>query len=207
MHARDPRASEGRGDGEPNPARFRVKRAGSTDVPLTVFYDLSGTATPGEDYEKLSGMVTIPEGKRSAVISVVPIDDDIDERIETVLVTLTDAPSVLAASVDVPPPYVVGRPGRAAGFIRDNDHTNNRPRPDCEELPDGMVSLCLEGRPGTSYRIEFTTGFKHWFRLDENTSHEDGTLQVVDPDAPDQEQRFYRLVEAVDELRTEDEAE
>ncbi|GEM_PF-332376 len=204
IHARDPHASEGNGNGngEPNPARFRVKRTGPTDAPLTVFYDLGGTATNGEDYNELSGRVTIPEGRRSAVISVIPIDDEIHERVETVLAKLTVAPSVLANSIDVRPPYIVGRPGRAAAFIRDNDH----PRPDCEELPDGMVSLCLEGRPGTSYRIEFTTDFEHWFKLEENTSY-DGTLQIIDPDAREHGKRFYRLIEAVDELRSEDEVE
>ena len=69
-----------------------------------------------------------------------------------------------------------------------------------------MVSLCLEGRPGTSYRIEFTTDFEHWFKLEENTSY-DGTLQIIDPDAREHGKRFYRLIEAVDELRLEDEAE
>jgi len=203
VHARDPHASEGSGNGEPNPARFRVKRTGPTDAPLTVFYDLGGTATNGEDYQELSGEVTIPVGKRSALILVLPIDDEIHEGVETVLVKLTDAPNVLASPIEVPPPYVVGRPGHAAAFIRDNDH----PRPDCKELPDGMVSLCLEGRPGTSYRIEFTTDFEHWFKLEENTAPDDGTLQIIDPDARGQKQRFYRLVEAVDELRVEDEGE
>ena len=56
-----------------------MKRTGSTDAPLTVFYDLGGTATNGEDYIELSGMVMISEGRRSAVISVVPIDDEIHE--------------------------------------------------------------------------------------------------------------------------------
>jgi hypothetical protein len=200
VHARDPHASEGHGNGEPNPARFRVKRTGPTDAPLTVFYDLGGTATNGEDYDELSGIVTIPAGRRSAVIPVVPIDDEIRERVETVLVKLIEAPSVLANSIDVAPPYVIGRPGRAAAFIRDNDYLP----PDCEELPDGMVSLCLEGRPGTSYRIEFTTDFKHWFKLEENTAPDDGALQIVDPDARGEVKRFYRLVEAVDELRGED---
>ncbi|HAV61339.1 MAG TPA: hypothetical protein DCY13_03135, partial [Verrucomicrobiales bacterium] len=88
--------------------------------------------------------------------------------------------------------YVVGRPGRAGAYILDHD----RPRPDCRELPDGMVNLCFDGRAGVSYRIEFTTDFRHWHRVEENTVR-DGHLHFVDPDAAGEEHRFYRIIEAV----------
>lgn len=202
IHARDPHAREGGPDGEPDPAYFRVKRTGPTGSALNVFYTVAGTATNGGDYQELSGMVTIPAGRRSGVIRVLPVDDHLPERLETVLVKLIEAPLAADLAILGDPSYVIGRPGRAGAYILDND----RPRPGCLELPDGMINLCFDGRPGVSYAIEMTTDFIHWRRVEENTVR-DGHIHFVDPDAAGQERRFYRIVEAVDELRAEEDLE
>jgi hypothetical protein len=52
---------------------------------------VASTATAGEDYQTLSGTVTIPAGANSATIPVLVIDDDIVEATETVIVQLTGA--------------------------------------------------------------------------------------------------------------------
>ncbi len=56
------------------PGVFVISRTGSTTLPLTVYYQLSGTAIPGLDYAALTGSVTIPAGATSAnvVISALP---------------------------------------------------------------------------------------------------------------------------------------
>lgn len=72
--------------------RFVITRFGNTDTPLRVNFRILGTATPGEDYLGLRGFATIPAGRRSVNIPVVPIDDLIDESSETVrLLILPDA--------------------------------------------------------------------------------------------------------------------
>ncbi|HAV61338.1 MAG TPA: hypothetical protein DCY13_03130, partial [Verrucomicrobiales bacterium] len=109
IHARDPHAREGGPNGEPNSAFFRVKRTGSTDEPLTVHYLVDGTATNGEDYEELGGVVTIPAGRRSGVIEVRPINDDLPERLETVVLKLVEPPVLANVSILGESPYVVGR--------------------------------------------------------------------------------------------------
>jgi hypothetical protein len=202
IHTRDALAREGGPNNEPNPARFRVKRSGDTGQSLTVYYAIGGSATNGEDYQELSGVVTIPPGRRSAPIIVQPIDDNLEERIETVVLKLVEPVSLANASIAAELPYVIGRPGRAAAYIVDNDH----PRPNCVELPNGMVSLCLEGRDGVSYGIETTTDFDVWHRIDTNTAW-DGRVDFVDTEAEGQGRRFYRIVEAVDALRAEEEME
>ncbi|MBI1177093.1 hypothetical protein GC207_06595 [bacterium] len=201
IHTRDPYAHEGGPNGAPNIARFRVKRTGATDSDLTVYYQIDGSATNGKDYQELSGVVTIPAGRHSAPIVINPIDDDLAERIETVILKLVVPPSMANVSIANTPPYIVGRPGRAVGYILDND----RPRPNCIELPNGMVSLCLGGKEGVSYAIEVSTDLKHWQRVDTNTVRNGGQLDYVDPDAATHDQRFYRIVEAPDDLRIEEE--
>lgn len=67
---------------------FTVSRTGSTSSALTVYYTVSGTATPQSDYNRLSGSLTIPSGSSSATITVTPARDKIVEPDETVIVTL-----------------------------------------------------------------------------------------------------------------------
>jgi hypothetical protein len=125
--AADPLASE------PNPitpafdpARFEVKRTGATGDPLTVHYRISGTASNGVDYRALSGVVTIPSGSPVASIEVMPYDDTLVEGTESVILALLQPPCVLSNAI-TPDCYLVGQPGRAVAYIRDNDSPPNRP--------------------------------------------------------------------------------
>ncbi len=52
------------------PAVFTVTRTGSTNLPLVVKYETSGTAAGGRDYVALKGQKKIPAGKSSAKIMV-----------------------------------------------------------------------------------------------------------------------------------------
>jgi hypothetical protein len=77
---------------------FRVTRTGSTDEALRVKYNVLGTAANGQDYVLLSGNVTIPRGKSSAEINLVPVRDSDDEGTEKVTLRLrTDAAYGLGA--------------------------------------------------------------------------------------------------------------
>ncbi|MCT7996112.1 S8 family serine peptidase [Laspinema olomoucense] len=83
--ATQPNASE---DG--TPGQFTVTRTGNNKNPLTVNYAIDGSATTGEDYQPLTGTVTIPAGQSSFTFNVNPIDDSIGEADETVEVTLIE---------------------------------------------------------------------------------------------------------------------
>jgi hypothetical protein len=67
---------------------FTVQRTGDTGQALVVYYRISGTATNGVDYQRLSGTVTIPAGQSSAQIQVAPIDNLAEEASKNVTVTL-----------------------------------------------------------------------------------------------------------------------
>ena len=86
----DAKATEGGDSGS-----FTIIRTGSTQTPLDVTYSLGGTATPGTDYQALSGLATIPVGATSTVINVIPVNDAVTEPDETVTVTLTPQPNYL----------------------------------------------------------------------------------------------------------------
>ncbi|MDP1662650.1 MAG: Calx-beta domain-containing protein [Phycisphaerales bacterium] len=68
---------------------YRITRTGARTADLVVNYTMSGTATSGDDYEALSGTVTIPAGAAFVDVTLTVIDDLIVEGTETAIMTLT----------------------------------------------------------------------------------------------------------------------
>jgi hypothetical protein len=168
-----------------NTATFVIRRAGPTNDALTVCYRVDGTASNGVDYAYLPGMVTIPAGRRSAEIKLVPIDDLLPERLETVVLRLVVPPDTATAL----PPYLIGYPGRAAAIIVDND----APRPATSVLPDHCFHFMRPAANGTCWRIDFSSNLVDWTPIG-TTVVTDGAIHFVDPDADDASQRCYRAV-------------
>ncbi|NER82840.1 MAG: fibro-slime domain-containing protein [Leptolyngbya sp. SIO1D8] len=67
--------------------RFRIELDKPAETDLVVQYDVSGTAKQGKDYRKLN-KGKIPAGETSAKILVRPITDELEEGIETVMLSL-----------------------------------------------------------------------------------------------------------------------
>lgn len=168
-----------------NTATFVIRRAGPTNNALTVNYCISGTASNGVDYLELPGAVTIPAGRRAAEFKVVPIDDNLREGVETVVLRLCVPPTATAAI----PPYVIGCPGRAAAIIVDNDE----PRPATGPLPDRCFHVVKPGANGSWWRIECSTDMLQWTPM-VTIPVIDGAIDFVDPDADELPNRFYRAV-------------
>lgn len=76
------------GELDNNTGIFVVRRTGAIDLPLTVNFKISGSATPGVDYDALGGSVTIPAGKRGVPLTVRVNDDAKFEGRETVRLIL-----------------------------------------------------------------------------------------------------------------------
>ena len=97
-------------------ALFRIYRTGATDADLTVLYRVNGTgtATPGTDYDQLSGSVTIAAGETSAEIAVFALEDSTVETGETVSITLLES-----CDLDGEPLYTIGETADATIAISD----------------------------------------------------------------------------------------
>ncbi len=65
-----------------------TRSGGNLAQEIAVFYAVSGTATPGEDYSPLAGVVTIPVGETSTAVALTAIDDFEVETNETVVVSV-----------------------------------------------------------------------------------------------------------------------
>lgn len=111
----------------PDTATFTVRRSGDTSESIVVYYEISGTASNGEDYDKLSGEVAVPAGAASADIVVSAIDDNLIEGTETVeLALIAPCPPCLFTNPQCEVPqgtncYPLGPHTRAAANIHDND--------------------------------------------------------------------------------------
>lgn len=175
-----------------NTATFKLRRTGSTAEALMVWIEMSGTAGNGVDYTEIVGTVTIPKGKRNVRVTVSPIDDELVERVETVVLTVVPAP--LGAPIE---PYRIGWPAQACAVIVDNDHESPNVRP----LPEHRCEIALPGESGLPYRIEASDDLAHWFPVID-TIAEDGKVRVVDSEAATLKHRFYRVrpvvVEAIE---------
>ncbi len=123
--ATDPEASEGATITTAlNTATFTVSRRENTNVAITVYYKISGTASNGVDYVWIPNLITIPAGKVSADIVIRPIDDKLVEGDETVFITL-QPPACIAIYPPPPECYIVGEPSHAGAVIIDNDFVTN----------------------------------------------------------------------------------
>jgi len=106
LQATDGSASEA----GPDPGTFLFTRVGDLTDDLSVYYSTSGTATPDDLQEGLSGSVVIPAGESSTTLDIWPLDDALAEPAETVILRLSTWNT-----------YTVGTPFTGTVTIADND--------------------------------------------------------------------------------------
>jgi hypothetical protein len=147
---------------------FIVKRlTGSTASAMKVHYYVrsTSTATSGVDFVPLTDTVTIPAGKRSVAISLIPIDDNIVEGDETVVAILS--PTTLP---------VVHRTGTVT--IHDNDsaqtsdwHDNTRNFRTALDINVGATARTDEPVDNTINFSQILSGLGHSGSLIDNSIH------------------------------------
>ena len=86
------------------------------DQPLTVNYQVAGTATANDDFNSLSGEITFLANESSITLVVSILDDLIDEDDESIEIQLLNQDH-----------YDLGEVSLATGLILDNDFTNVAP--------------------------------------------------------------------------------
>jgi hypothetical protein len=91
---------------------FTFQRTGDLNLPLSVFFQLSGSASNGVDYLRITNRIAFAPGAAEARLNVNPIYDMLPEGQETIVVTLE---SPVCAQVVPPPPgcYIAGSPHQA----------------------------------------------------------------------------------------------
>ncbi len=180
----DPIASERpHPDGQPNTANFRLRRSGALDRPLTVHFEVRGTAVNGLDYIALPPSVTIPAGHRWTRLTISPLPDERVEDPETVVVELIPSPAMGPIE-----PYRVGAPKLAAALILDADDLTVPPR----RVRD-WLHLQWPSEAGTAYRLEVSENLRDWQAVTDGWADETGVHHLeLSPESFSR--RFYRLL-------------
>ncbi len=120
----------------------------ATGGPVTVNYAISGSATNTTDYTTLTGSVDVADGQQTAIITVTPIDDNIVEPDETVILTLSDDAA-----------YTVGSPDSATVTISDDDTASlaiNDVTVD-ENEGNAIFTVTLTGAVSTGFTVSYDT--------------------------------------------------
>jgi Glycosyl hydrolases family 28 len=73
--------------------QFEITRTGNTNQPLTLNYDVLGTATNGIDYQNIPNSIAIPAGASSATISIQSNPGNINGGLESVFLRLDNLPN------------------------------------------------------------------------------------------------------------------
>jgi hypothetical protein len=117
-----------------NPGVFTVFRAGNTNAPLNVWYDLGGTASNGVDYAMIPPhLVAIAAGATSNTIVIQPLAGPPSGAAKTVVLTLTNSP------LETPVNYEIGSPSGAVVFIETGGATNLPPVVEIVSPTNGQV--------------------------------------------------------------------
>jgi hypothetical protein len=190
IFATDPFAREKPMDGQTNTATFKIRRTGSTNEALRVWYSIHGTAENGRDYLEIPGSsdswgsVEIPAGRRSVRITIQPLNDDLPERVETVVLKLEPAP--ILAPIEL---YRIGLPDCAGAIIVDDDSQMRLP---VHCLADGAFHVTLPGQNGLAYRLECSANLRDWVSVADGVVT-DGQIHYLDPSPSGADNRFYRV--------------
>jgi len=160
---------------------FRFVRSGGTSAELTVQFTVSGTASNGVDYKRITNSITFPAGVFSAGFTIEPIDDTLAEPPETVVVTLTTNAA-----------YTV-EGDSATVTILDDD--GGPPRLMIRRDANGVVDIAVQGDRGGTYRLEASTDLVNWTQVSNDQVMQSYPLVFRDADAPNRPRRFYRVIQ------------
>jgi uncharacterized repeat protein (TIGR01451 family) len=125
-----------------SPMVLRIKASAPVPMPLTVYFEASGTADPGKDYSGFPQSIVIAQGKSEAEISAMAMDDQIDEDDEVIEVTIaTSAEYRIGAEKSA---RIVLTDDDSAGFIVEETEGDTRIS---EEGRRDKIGFALKSRP------------------------------------------------------------
>lgn len=107
-----------------NPGVFTVFRAGNPVPSLNVYYQTSGAASNGVDYQAIGHWVSLPSGVLSNDIVIKPINLGQTDKKD---VTLELTPSPLMGPLSMPINYLIGSPSNAMVVISPGPAPTNYP--------------------------------------------------------------------------------
>jgi Bacterial Ig domain len=192
IYAPDPVAVESTNNlSATNNATFLVRREGSTNTALTVYYAIGGTATNGIDYVTIPNSVTIPAGQTCQTITIVPLadNDSATHAYDSVVLELI-SPATPPNSL---PAYILGSPRKAGAVILEETalpiiHST------ANAMADNSILVSQPAANGINYCLQISTNLVDWLPVCTNTVLK-GSATFVDPNASGTAPSlFYRFI-------------
>ena len=195
--ATDPEAAELGKDDLPDPAVFTIRRIGGpSDVAVTVWYGIEGSAMNGVDYARLEGTVALPADDERVEVLIHPVLDKALEGDESVVLRLR--PPACPAIYPLPAwCYQIGEQGAAKAVIQDyGTAPGNLPLGTIvfnriERQRDGSVRLHVAGPAGLPCILEASSDLVTWTEI-APVLLPDGVIEHRDEASNTGQQRFYR---------------
>lgn len=156
---------------------FTLTRQGSLAEPLTVFFELAGTAINAIDYDTIQGSATIPASQDFVIVPVSPIPDSEPEGTESVLVGLRPNGN-----------YTIGT-GEASVFIKDTDSLPTSLA--VKRRADGSLEIHVAGQAGQRYVLQESLDLTRWTPIKTNLLFASPLIFKL-PATPGSTERFYR---------------
>jgi hypothetical protein len=146
---------------------FQLSRGGAVELPLTVSLEVSGSATPGADFEPLPTSVSFAANEDSVLIPVRPIADGVEEPNEEV--TLRILPN---------PDYGVGL---STATVSIRDRLLYLQTLAIESRMDGQWQLRIHGAPGSRLVLEASEDLSQWTPIRTNLLFNTDVASVIVP--------------------------
>jgi hypothetical protein len=177
IQALDPGADEAGDQGT-----FRIALVSPSFGPVTIQYQLGGTASPGIDYPAMPGTVHVPAGLTTATLHILPEADAENEPDETIVLALLPGDGYL------PDPNTA----TASITITNTPTQNAAPVLTAIANPAEGILLTIHGDGGTDYILEQSTDLDQWQPIQTNSSP---TLPLIwpVPETPNNPAEFYRI--------------
>jgi len=133
---------------DPATFTFSLDQQNDTGNPVVINYTVGGTATEGDDFDPLTGTVTIDDGETSGEVTVTPKDDTESELLEEITL-------IVAGGSD----YTIGTPSSASADLADDDgvvvEISVTQDPASEDGPaDGIFTVSVNGVNNTGGPID-----------------------------------------------------
>ena len=150
--ATDPQASEVGLD----PGQFTITLDKPAAINLTIGYGVSGTATEGADYQPIGRSVVIPQGQKSAIITVKPLADQLVEGPETVIATLVAGAGYQLGGGITATVTIADAPVIPIATLVATDPNATKPKPGQPPIDTGEFTVSLNALAPTNLVMSFS---------------------------------------------------
>ena len=143
----------------PDPGEFTFSRFGTTNMPVTIHYTISGSASNGFDYVSITNSITIPAGNPTVTLPITPLHTGKVEGPVTVTLTLLSDPAFqlgtpTAATVTIDDDMPMVQLFTIATNVLEGSGSN------------GVFRLVRSGNPGFDFTARLAVGGTATFNVD-----------------------------------------